>query len=337
MRWHDLAFALLFVAGRAAAADFTPDPIDVAAAKEEGSVVWYTSTPVEMAQLIANRFEAETGIKVELFRTGGSALLRRFMAEIDAGRVAADLLTMSDGAAARALAARGVLVPFKPEGFDKVVDEAKDPDGRFMAQRLTLITMLVRTDKVAKADWPRDWSDLTQPKYKGLMVMPDPSFTAIQLMVVGTLSQRLGWSFYEQLHKNDVMIVQGHEQVYEMVRRGERVIAAEGADPRTYTRGQPVPDIATIVPAKDAIFVPSPMGVVKGGPHPAAAKLFEAFQLRPEIQKLYPPAGIHAGRADIDPPAGLPRLSDLKLLAIDFDDIEKHAPEIKDRFNEIFQ
>ena len=33
------------------------------------------------------------------------------------------------------------------------------------------------------------------------MVMPDPSFTALQLIGVGTLSQKLGWDFYEKLRK----------------------------------------------------------------------------------------------------------------------------------------
>ena len=62
------------------------------------------------------------------------------------------------------------------------------------------------------------------------MVMPDPSYTAIQLMVVGTLSQKYGWEFYQKLRANDIMIVQGHQQVSETLTRGERLIAAEGAD-----------------------------------------------------------------------------------------------------------
>ena len=53
-------------------------------------------------------------------------------------------------------------------------------------------------------------------------------------MVVGTLSQKYGWEFYQKLRANDIMIVQGHQQVSEVLTRGERVIAAEG---RTSTRG----------------------------------------------------------------------------------------------------
>jgi hypothetical protein len=50
---------------------FKPDPVDEAAAKREGKLTWYTSTPVAAAQFIASEFERRYGVKVELLRTGG--------------------------------------------------------------------------------------------------------------------------------------------------------------------------------------------------------------------------------------------------------------------------
>ena len=79
------------------------DKADVAAAKKEGKVVWYTSTPVETGQKIAKLFEEKYGIRVEMFRSGGSAILRRFLQENQAKRVNADVLTTSDPAAATEL------------------------------------------------------------------------------------------------------------------------------------------------------------------------------------------------------------------------------------------
>src|SRR5882724_6281309 len=94
---------------------FAQDSVDLAKAKAEGKVVWYTSTPLPQAQKIVNLFEKEHGIKVEMFRSGGSAILRRFQQEIDAGRIAADVLTTSDPAAAAMLARKGI---FRSEGRD---------------------------------------------------------------------------------------------------------------------------------------------------------------------------------------------------------------------------
>ena len=187
--------------------EFKPDPVDEAAAKREGKVTWYTSTPVAAGQYIANEFERRTGIKVEMLRTGGQNVIRRFMQEADGGRINVDVITMSDMSAANAMTRRGLFVPFKLAGFDKVIASAKDPNGHYVAQRLTLVGMVARTDKVAAADMPKQWTDLTLPKYKGQLVMADPSFTAIQLMVVATLSRKFGWQFYEGLRKNDTLIV----------------------------------------------------------------------------------------------------------------------------------
>src|SRR5262245_16383749 len=161
----------------AAAQEFKPDPVDEAAAKREGKLTWYTSTPVAAGQHIANEFEKRTGIKVEMLRTGGQNVIRRFLQEADAGRINVDVITMSDMSAANAMTRRGLFVPFKPAGFDKVLPDTKEANGAYIAQRLTLVGMLVRTDQVAVADHPKGWADLMEPKYKGKLVMADPSFT----------------------------------------------------------------------------------------------------------------------------------------------------------------
>ena len=69
-------------------------------------------------------------------------------------------MTTSDPAASAALARKGVFVPFKPKNFDKIPDAAKDKDGHYVAQRLNLMTIYLRTDKVAPADEPKTWNDL---------------------------------------------------------------------------------------------------------------------------------------------------------------------------------
>lgn len=326
---------VLALAAPAAAQSFTPDTVDLAAAKKEGTVTWYTSTPVETAQKIATLFQKETGIRVELFRSGGSAVLRRFMQEIDARRVIADVLTISDPAAAGALIKRDLFVPFRPRNFEKVPAEVKDPKGYHIAQRLNLAGIIARTDK--GLDLPRNWTDLTDPRYKGKMVMPDPSYTAIQLMIVGTLSKKYGWEFYQKLRANDIMIVQGHQQVSETLTRGERLLAAEGADQYTWLDRKAGHKVQTIFPTDGAFAISAPTAVIKGAPHPNAAKALAEFMIGDTVQKLFPGEGIYAGRSDVEPPPGNPPLNQIKLIGVDYDQIEKEAAALKKKFNEIFQ
>src|SRR5258708_30000561 len=94
--------------------------IDIAAAKREGKVVLYTSAPIAAAQKVANSFQQKYGITVELFRSGGTQVLRRFLLEQEAGHAGADVLVSSDPAAVLDLTAKGMFMPFQPDGFDKV-------------------------------------------------------------------------------------------------------------------------------------------------------------------------------------------------------------------------
>jgi iron(III) transport system substrate-binding protein len=316
---------------------YAQDAVDLAKAKTEGKVVWYTSTPLPQAQKTVNLFEKEYGIKVELFRSGGSAILRRFQQEGDAGRIAADVLTTSDPAAAAMLARKGTFVAFKPKNFDKIPDAAKDKDGYFVAQRLNLMTNYIRSDKVPEADEPKTWNDLTQPKYKGKMVIGDPSFTSLLVSVVGMISKERGWGFYEKLRANDTMVVQGNQQAADMLKRGERLIAVGALDSyATEDRAAGHP-MKTLYPSDGVFVIPSPTSVVKGGPSPNAAKLLAEFIISDEVQKMFPADGGFAARSDIAAPAGSPPLSSLKILPVDYDYTEKEAPRIKKRFNEIFQ
>lgn len=329
-----LALAML---GLALPPALAADPVNVEAAKKEGRVVWYTSTPIAQAQAIAKMFEADTGIKVELFRSGGSAILRRFLQETSAGRFAVDVMTHSDPAAAAALTKKGMFVPFKPENFDKIPDAAKDAAGHYIAQRLNIMTIYMRSDLVKPEDRPKTWSDLTDAKYTGRMVMTDPSFTSLQLTVVGSTAKANGWGFYEKLRANNIMIVPGNQQVSAAIKSGERHLAVGALDSYAAADRRAGHQITTVFPSEGTYVIPSPTSIVKGSPNPNAAKLFAQYMIGDKVQKLFPATGGYAARLDVDPPADSPGVKDIKLLPVDYDYLEKAGTVIKRRFNEIFQ
>jgi len=330
-----LASATVLIAAGAGPA--WADPVDMAAAKREGKVVWYCSVPVETAQKVANLFEQKTGIKVELFRSGGSNVLRRFQQESESGKVFVDVLTHSEPAAARALTKKGLFVAFKATDFDKVPAEVKDPDGYHVGQRLNVMAMYARDDKVPAADRPRTWLDLTQPKYKGRLVMADPSFSSLLVTIVGMLSRTHGWEYFEKLRRNDIMLVQGNQQVSDMVKRGERTIAiAADAAYVGDSRKQGMP-ITTLYPEDGAFVIPSPSSIVKGSPNPNAAKAFADFMLSRPVQELFPLEHLYSARVDVAGPEGSPPLGNIKIHPIDYDYIEAESARIKKRFADVLQ
>ena len=309
--------------------------VDMAAAKTEGTVSWYTSTPQAQAQKIADMFTQATGIKVQLFRSGGEAVMTRFLSEQDAGKTAADVVTTSDPAAFNGLARDGKLTKFTPAGAELVPASAKSKDGTWISQRLNLIAPAYRTDKVTTP--PASWKDLADPRYKGQLVMADPAFTSFAYLVVHSLSRDLGWDYFSKLAANGTMIVQGHAQLATALISGERSVAIE-AD-----AGQIFPDIKKgtpikiVSPSEGVFLINSPMAIPAKAPHPNAAKAFLEFNLSKDVQSLFTTDGTYSVRTDVAPPATYPELKSLKVVNVDYDAAEKDNKKTKDQFAEIFK
>jgi iron(III) transport system substrate-binding protein len=326
------ALGLPAMPGRALAAD----AVDVEAAKKEGRVVLYTSAPLAAAQKFANGFQEKYGIEVELFRTGGVQVLRRFNMEQQAGHAGADVLVSSDLTAVEDLASKGWFVPFHPDGLEHVPEHLRDPRGLYAPQRVSVISTYGRTDLIPAADMPKTWDALLEPRFKGKMVMTNPNFTSLQLAVVAMISKLRGWQFYEKLNQNDIIVVQGNEQALDLVKSGERVISA-GTDSQYATDARFAGHkIANFFPADGTFVIPSTTSVVKGSPHPNAAKLLAEYTLSLDAQKLWPLSGIYAARADVEPPAGNPSLKDIKVIPMDYPYIKSATATVKKKFSEIF-
>jgi iron(III) transport system substrate-binding protein len=103
------------------------------------------------------------------------------------------------------------------------------------------------------------------------------------------------------------------------------------------TRALAAARVQTVFPADGAFAIAAPTAVIKGAPHPNAAKALVEFMIGDAVQKLFPGEGIYAGRSDVEPPPGNPPLNQIKLIGVDYDQIEKDAAALKKKFNEIFQ
>ena len=318
-----------------AAASVAPSPVDLAAAKAEGTVSWYTSTPQNQAQKIADMFTAKTGIKVQLFRSGGEAVMTRFLTEQDAGKTAADVITTSDPAAFNGLARDGKLLAFTPVGAELVPASAKGPNSLWISQRLNLIVPAVRTDKVANP--PASWKDLADPRFKGQLVMADPAFTSFAYLVVHSLARDLGWDYFKKLAANGTMIVQGHAQLATALISGERTVAIESDAGQLFTDIQKGAPIKILSPSEGVFLIDSPMAIPAKAPHPNAARAFLEFNLAPDVQQLFAAEGTYSVRTDVAPPKTYPELKALKIIAVDYDAAERENKQAKDMFAEIFK
>ena len=308
------------------------------AAQKEGKVVWYTSLAIPSSTSIAHAFRTKyKGLDVEVHRTGSQRVLQRVMQEASAGIKNADVIHTSDAGHFVLLKEKGMLLKFTPRGVEGFPAGFKDRDGFYFGMRATLSVIAHNPKIVADKDAPKTWKELLNPKWKGKMVTGHPGYSGIIMTHVLALVNLYGWDYFRDLAKNSLHIVQSANDPAGVVASGERPIGVNGAEYfyyKTQKQGNP---IQIVYPKEGVPLVVSPVAIAKDAPHPNAAKLFSEFIFAKESQQmLADKEGLYTGHPDVTYPADKPKLKDLKILAVDADELEKRNAEIKKRFIEYF-
>lgn len=309
-------------------------------ARKEGSVVWYTSVAVTVAEVVAKAFEGRYKIKVDVVRLGSERVLTRVLQESKAGVRNVDVIHTSDTGHFTLFKQQGLLMPFTPantEEFPRWFRLDGDGEGSYYVWRASLCTPMYNPRLIKAEDAPTSWNDLLQPKWKGKLVMGHPSYSGVIMTCVAALLNVYGWQYFEKLKANDVMIRQSANDPPVVVAAGERPVGANGAEYHAYAlklRGNP---IAIVYPKEGIPFVESPSAIARYAPHPNAAKLFTNFIFTKGVQQLLiDETGLYVPHPQVKYPADKPRLDQIKLLQVKPEELEKRGPDIKERFTKIF-
>ena len=331
-----LAMALFWTAASAGLASGQDARLE--AAKKEGKVVWYTSLAVPSTEKIAKMFEAAyPGIKVEAHRTGSQRVLQRLMQELQANIKNADVVHTSDAGHFVLLKEKKLLMPYTPAGVEKFPAGFKDKDGYYYGLRATLSVIAYNPKLVPAAEAPKTWKDLLDPKWSGKLVTAHPGYSGIIATHVLALVNLYGWDFFKQMAQNKLMLVQSANDPPQVVASGERLAAVNGADyffHQLKKKGNP---IEIVYPKEGVPLIVSPSAITSFSPHPNAAKLFTDFTFTREVQQVLADSeGLYTGHPEVKYPEDKPKLSDLKLLQADPEELEKRNEELKNRFVEFF-
>ena len=310
----------------------------VEAAKKEGKVVWYTSLALPTAERIGKLFEAAyPGIKVEVQRTGSQRILQRVMQETQANLKLVDVIHTSDAGHFVLLKEKKLLMKYSPAGIDAFPAGFKDKDGYYFTLRATVNVIAYNTKLVPAAEAPKGWKDLFDPKWRGKMVTAHPGYSGVISTHVLALVQLYGWDYFKQLAQNKLMLVQSAVDPAGVVASGERQVAVNGGDYYYYQMKKKGNPIEVVYPKEGVPLVISPTAIASFAPHPNAAKLFTDFTFTRELQQAMADSeGLYTGHPEVKYPADKPKLSDLKLLTVDPEELERRNEEIKSRFVEFF-
>ena len=310
----------------------------LADARREGKVVWYTGAALFTAERVASLFEqAHPGIKVEVQRSGSERILQRLMQEAGAGIKNADVFNSSDAGHYVLLKKKGMLAKYAPAGAERFPEGFRDPDGMAFGWRAFLIVISYNSKLLPSGDAPKTWKDLLDPKWKGKLVTAHPGYSGSIATYMLALVNLYGWDYFKQLAQNKPHLTQSVHDPAQVVAAGERIVGANGAEYFLYTQKKKGNPIGIVYPQEGVPLVVSPSAITSFASHPTAAKLFTDFIFTKDVQQfLADDEGLYVPHPEVTYPSDKPKLSDLKLLTVDPEELERRTEEIKKRFVEFF-
>lgn len=253
----------------------------VAAAQEEGRVVFYSASTEEINQAVAAAFTEKYGIEVEVLRAATTALLERFISEQDANVHTADVLNSADPSVFEDRPE--LFVPMSEEtipGFDAYPEGFKTE--HYAIVNVSPYVVTYNTDQVAPEDVPQSWEDVLNPVFDGRTLLTDPRATPNWMYWAWSRQQYLGDDFLTGIRDLDFDLVDSASPGAQQVAAGAYAInypavAAHSAALRA--EGAPV-GIA-LLPDESSGTVQT-INAVATAEHPNAALLFVAFHMSTE-------------------------------------------------------
>jgi iron(III) transport system substrate-binding protein len=267
-----------------------PEPVTpdlIAAAKKEGQVIYYTSTDLPVAEKLAGAFEAKyPGIAVRVERTGAERVFQRIGQEYSSTIHAVDVVNSSDAAHFIIWKRDGILLPYVPEDVALYPAEHRDIDGQFASFRLWLSIIAYNTNLVKAEDAPKSFADLLDPKWKGKIVKAHPGYSGTIMTATYQMQRDLGWSFFEQLAKQNIMQVQSSADPPKKLDLGERSVMADGNEYNIFQMKEAGRPVEPVYATEGSPLIVGPNGIFRSSPNPNAAKLFQSFCFSRDAQQL---------------------------------------------------
>lgn len=279
-----------------------------------GPLVLYSGRTEELVAPLIERFEAETGIEVDVRYGSSPEMAATLVTEGESSP--ADLFYSQDPAS---LGAVDSMLATLPESTVSLVpSNFKDPNGRWVGITARSRVLAFNPENVSEGDLPPTVSDLTNPEWRGRIGIAPTNgsfitFVAAMLLIEG---EEATAAWLEGLAANDPTTFDGNSAIAAAVDAGDidlglinhyyllELAAEQGsvtARNHFFTEANP-----------GSLVMPSGIGRLATAPNPAAADSFIAFLLSEESQAYFAETNYEYPVVDGAPaPEGVPALGTL--------------------------
>jgi iron(III) transport system substrate-binding protein len=295
------------------------------AQKGKGSVVIYSALDEKTTNALAQRFEEETSIKVELLNVAAAGTLAARI-QSEAASPKADVFIGGSVEIHQPLADAGLLFPYKsPEAAKAGVPSTfLSPNGAWSGWYFGPLVIIINQKlfdeelKPKGVEYPKTWDDLLDPAYKGKLIGWNPSTVGGGYIFIITQISRFrdeekGFEWMTRFDQNVKLYGATGPSPIPLVARGEAIAAVAWADDSYLAKDEGQP-ITILFPVDDGAEIGG-ASIIKGGPNKKNAQRFIDFLYEKDIQKLKSDIGFtYPVRPDVTSRPDVPSLKDIRLV-----------------------
>src|SRR5205814_4289029 len=236
-------------------------------------------------------------------------------------------------------ALKGLLEPYVAKDSQAIPARIKHPENAWQGVTLLAVGFAVNRQKMEelKLTPPRSWADLLDARYKGHIVMSNPSTSGTAYLLLASHAARLGedgmWQYYDALDKNLSQVTKSGGAPGRMAASGETPIGIALAYEVEAAKKNGAP-IDVICPADGVPWTFEANGLVKGAKNPMNAKRFLDWAMSKSAMTSYAEwRGTGITRGDVA--VSGPKITEMKLIDLDF--VKAGDPQYKDRLVKLWQ
>src|SRR5687768_10036183 len=236
--------------------------------------------------------KAHPTVDVQWVDMGSQEVLDRLRAE--KANPQADLWFGAPSEIFERAANEGLIEPYTPTWADKVPAEAKDARAHWFGTYMTPEVIAFNTQAVSRADAPKDWDDVVDPKWKGKVLIRNPVESGTMRAIFGAILARSiaqtgstaqGWDWLRRLDANTKEYVLNPALLYQKLGRQEGVVTLYNMPDIATLEARTKTPVGFVFPTSGTPLLVDAIALVRGSEQQAAAKEFYEYVTTPAALK----------------------------------------------------
>jgi len=263
--------------------------VDPALASER--LIVYSGRKEKAIQPVTKAFTNATGISVDLKVGKTSGLANEI--RMEKAHTRADVFVSTEGGIMEILTRDGLLDPYVSPASQAVAMEFRSPNGAWTGFSGRARIILYNKNVVPEKEAPTSVLQLTDPKWKGKLAIAgtrERTTLAWVSALVAEKGEEFTRNYIKNLMANGLKILSDNTEVWQGVGRGEFAIGLTNSPNYHLAKHNAMP-VGVVYPdqAADGFGTPinpNAVAIIRGAPHPEAARRFIDFLLSPNGQRI---------------------------------------------------